>query len=42
MYGKYVKVENSEVEVVVIQKGYRNTKRELMIEAIDLLRHQVE
>ena len=37
MYGKYVKVENKEVEVIIIQKGRRNTKRELIVEALDLL-----
>ena len=42
MHGKAVKVENEEVEVIIIQKGCLNSKRELMVEAIDLLRHQCE
>ena len=40
--GGYVKVENREVEVIVIQKGCLNERRRVMVEAIDLLRHLCE
>jgi len=40
--GEYIKAENEEVYVIILMRKGMLSERELVVEAIDLLRHQAE